>query len=280
MFTAALFALQIHWQSSYALLFTLLALLPLSELSIQLVNAILTQILPPFILPKMLYKSGLPENVKTAVVFPVMLSSQNEIEENIRRLEVAYLANLDPSLRFGLFYDFTDALQAHLPEDQPLLEIAIKGLKGLNEKYGADRFFLLHRERVWSKSENRWIGWERKRGKLECFNRFLIDDSYAELSLDAGSRQALKNVRFVITLDAEHAAAQGYGQAADRNLKPPSQCSTLLSSRKSGTWLHDHSAASEHPILPKPGSLSSHSFFPMFLPLIPTRKQCQRSIRT
>ena len=28
------------------------------------------------------------------------------------------------------------------------------------------RFLLLHRDRRWSESEQRWIGWERKRGKL------------------------------------------------------------------------------------------------------------------
>ena len=35
------------------------------------------------------------------------------------------------------------------------------------------RFLLFHRRRVWSESELRWIGWERKRGKLHELNRLL-----------------------------------------------------------------------------------------------------------
>ena len=31
---------------------------------------------------------------------------------------------------------------------------------------GGTRFLLLHRRRVWNEGKSRWIGWERKRGKL------------------------------------------------------------------------------------------------------------------
>ena len=39
--------------------------------------------------------------------------------------------------------------------------------------HGDPRFLLLHRRRVWSESEGCWLGWERKRGKLEELNRLL-----------------------------------------------------------------------------------------------------------
>jgi cyclic beta-1,2-glucan synthetase len=35
------------------------------------------------------------------------------------------------------------------------------------------RFFLLHRRRIWNEGEGKWIGWERKRGKLHELNRLL-----------------------------------------------------------------------------------------------------------
>ena len=54
--------------------------------------------------------------------------------------------------------------------DEGLLAAAKEGIANLNEHYGpapgGDRFLLLHRRRTWAASEGRWIGWERKRGKL------------------------------------------------------------------------------------------------------------------
>lgn len=51
-------------------------------------------------------------------------------------------------------------------------------MEELNTRYGADspafdRFHLFHHKRLWNASEGKWIGCERKRGKLEEFNRLL-----------------------------------------------------------------------------------------------------------
>ena len=61
--------------------------------------------------------------------------------------------------------------------DQELLQAAIEGIARLNRRHGqapgGDRFLLLHRRRVWNESQRRWIGWERKRGKLHELNQLL-----------------------------------------------------------------------------------------------------------
>ena len=64
-------------------------------------------------------------------------------------------------------------MERHTPEDAELLEVAMRGIEQLNEQYGANRFFLFHRERIWSDTEQRWMGWERKRGKIEQLNCLL-----------------------------------------------------------------------------------------------------------
>jgi cyclic beta-1,2-glucan synthetase len=60
-----------------------------------------------------------------------------------------------------------------------LLAAAVKGIDELNERHGpapgGERFLLLHRRRVWNESQRRWMGWERKRGKLHELNRLLRD---------------------------------------------------------------------------------------------------------
>ena len=58
-----------------------------------------------------------------------------------------------------------------------LLAAATEGIARLNARYpsasGADRFLLLHRRRLWNAAQGRWMGWERKRGKLHELNRLL-----------------------------------------------------------------------------------------------------------
>ena len=50
----------------------------------------------------------------------------------------------------------------------------MSGIARLNERYGGDRFSLFYRTRVWSEGEQCWLGWERKRGKIEELNRWLL----------------------------------------------------------------------------------------------------------
>ena len=65
-----------------------------------------------------------------------------------------------------------------MPGDDELLAAAVEGIARLNQRHGpapdgGARFFLLHRRRVWNESERKWLGWERKRGKLHELNRLL-----------------------------------------------------------------------------------------------------------
>jgi cyclic beta-1,2-glucan synthetase len=184
----------------------LLLLLPASELAVLVVNYFVTLLLPPEALPKMFFeKEGIPDDCRTLVVVPMLLTTPTAIESQLSRLEIHYLGNADPNLRFSLLSDFSDAPQQNMPEDAEYIDIVARGVEELNRRHGAGRFFLFHRGRLWSESEQRWIGWERKRGKLEQLNQFLIGESTPELErfLHVGDRAQLKGIRFVITLDAD-----------------------------------------------------------------------------
>ena len=52
---------------------------------------------------------GIPEDCRTLVVVPMMLLTPDSIRGEIEKLEVRYLANPLPNLRFSLLADFTDA---------------------------------------------------------------------------------------------------------------------------------------------------------------------------
>ena len=78
-------------------------------------------------------------------------------------------------------------------------------IEALNQRHGGERFFLFHRERKWCESEQKFIGWERKRGKLEELNDLIVGTRPrdAERLVYVGDPDQLSNVRFVITLDSD-----------------------------------------------------------------------------
>ncbi len=186
-------------------LLSLLLIPPASEIAVQLANYLFTHLLPPQPIPRMDFKSGIPAEYKTLVVVPTLLSSPEAIKEEIERLEIRYLANRDQNILFSLFSDYVDAPSMQMPVDEEQLDLAIHGIEELNAKYDEEAFLLFHRDRTWCPSENCWMGWERKRGKLEQLNRFLVGEGGKELDylLRTGDPERLRNIRFVITLDSD-----------------------------------------------------------------------------
>ena len=122
-------------------------------------------------------RNGVPAQLRTVIAVPTLLTTQVAIEAQIERLEIHHLASPEGDLHFVLLSDWLDAATEHVDGDAALLETAISGIARLNRRYGpapgGDRFLLLHRKRVWNAGEGRWIGWERKRGKLHELNRLL-----------------------------------------------------------------------------------------------------------
>jgi len=183
-----------------------LLLIPSSQLAVEGMNYLVTRLLPPRTLPKMDFgDSGVPDACRTLVVVPMMLVDQKTIRLEVGKLEARFLANREKNLFFALFADFTDAEHARCDTDSSLLEDITGRIRHLNQKYGGDLFFLFHRERRWSESERKFIGWERKRGKLEVLNG-IIDgtgsDSPGQMVI-VGDPEQLLNVRFIITLDSD-----------------------------------------------------------------------------
>ncbi len=184
----------------------LLAMWPASAMAISLVNWLVTQFVPPRLLPRLDFQDGIPPDCRTMVVIPAILSDADEVGSLLRQLELHFLSNADPNLSFALLADLADAPEKHMPEDAALLEQAQAGVQALNRRYGqhgVGPFYLFCREREWNPSEGYWMGWERKRGKLAEFNRLLLGDRGTSFSIQLGDLSLLPTVRYVITLDAD-----------------------------------------------------------------------------
>jgi cyclic beta-1,2-glucan synthetase len=186
----------------------LIAFASMTQLAMTLVNWITMMLIRPRVLPRMDYSKGLPTEQRSIVAVPTMLSSAADIDDLVEALEVRFLANRDANLSFALLTDFRDAAMETMPEDEALLLQARHGIELLNVKYsGGDAknagcFFLLHRPRRWNDKDKIWMGWERKRGKLEDFNGALRGET-GKFSLIVGPIDCLAGNRYVITLDSD-----------------------------------------------------------------------------
>jgi cyclic beta-1,2-glucan synthetase len=157
------------------------------------------------------------------VVVPMMLVNAETVRAEVEKLEIRYLANKEANLLFSLFTDYTDCATPCREDDSRLLELASAALAELNGRHGGERFFLFHRERTWSESEQNFIGWERKRGKLEELNG-LIDGTQPETAarlVYVGDPDRLADVRFVITLDSDTQLPHGTARRMVETLAHP-----------------------------------------------------------
>jgi cyclic beta-1,2-glucan synthetase len=182
---------------------SLLGLIPASDLAVSVVNFVATFLFPPRVLPKLDFSEGIPRSLRTIVVVPTLFSREEDVRETFDALEIRFLANQDAHVHFGVLSDFRDADSQTASSDGALVDAALACVRDLNARYGADRFFLFHRSRLHNEAEDVWMGWERKRGKLEEFNRLLLGDRRTSFIVVEGDVSLLPEIRFVITLDAD-----------------------------------------------------------------------------
>ncbi|MEJ2180487.1 MAG: cyclic beta 1-2 glucan synthetase, partial [Gammaproteobacteria bacterium] len=184
----------------------LLYLGPIMFLTALATNLLVTLVLPPRALPRLDFSQGIPDSHRTMVVVPTLLSKPQEIDDLLEALEIRYLGNRDANLFFALLTDFRDAPKETLPGDAALIAYARSAVQALNETYREDRpciFYLLHRPRVWNPTEGVWMGYERKRGKLEQFNALLRGGEQAAFSDIVGDASIFETIKYVITLDTD-----------------------------------------------------------------------------
>ncbi len=193
---------------AWLLVLAALGAIPALDLAVSLVNRAVTTGFGARLLPGLELLDGVPSGLRTMVVVPTLLTSSSAIAELVERLEVHYLASAAGCVHFALLTDWTDAPGEHAADDETLLATAAAGIAELNRRVGpgpdGDRFFLLHRRRVWNAGEACWMGWERKRGKLHELNRLLRGARDTTFIAPAGALPRLPSgVRYVITLDAD-----------------------------------------------------------------------------
>lgn len=88
-----------------------------------------------------------------------------------------------------------------------MINTGLYEVERLNNKYCANEkipiFNFIYRKRIWNKSENCYMGWERKRGLLTELNHFLQDrKSKNTFLVNTLEKQEVK-IKYIITLDSD-----------------------------------------------------------------------------
>lgn len=184
----------------------IILIIPISEFVIQTIQYILGKIVKPKSIPKMDFSKGIDEENATFVVIPTILKSKEKVQELFKKLEVFYLANKSENLYFAVLGDCSESDNRNEKFDKEVEEEGIKQSEKLNEKYPNNKYPIFHfiyRERKYNKSEDKFLGWERKRGLLTQFNEYILKHERNKFKVNTISQETLPKIKYVITLDAD-----------------------------------------------------------------------------
>ncbi len=182
-----------------------LLLVPASQAALAFMNPLVNHLLPPRRLPRLDFSQGIPDDCRTFVVVPTLLLSRAGVERLLEQPgnPLPRQSRSEPVVRAA------DGLRRFAPRLRP--QTTTCSISARKESSCSTRatvrpsgspFYLFHRRREWNECEGVWMGHERKRGKLDDFNRLLLggDDSF---SLKTGDLAASVSFRYVITLDSD-----------------------------------------------------------------------------
>ena len=179
----------------------LMSVLPAIEIANELSNFVFSRIIKPKRLPRLKFENIIPEEGKTMIVYPVLLSSAESVRDVCDKLEVCRNANREKNIYFALLGDLKDTDAEFHKDDEKIIGEARERIQRLNEKYG-DVFYLFIRGREYCKAQGMWMGKERKRGALTDLCCFLRDkkDGFPVL---LGDTEKLCGMKYILTLDSD-----------------------------------------------------------------------------
>jgi cyclic beta-1,2-glucan synthetase len=175
--------------------------LPMWEVTRSVIEYFIMKGVNPTFMPRLDLEGIIPEDGYTLVIISTLLSSPQKIEGFIKKLEQFYYSNGRGSIVFGVLADLKESRLPELPEDKAVRNASVNAIKKLNKKCG-QHFFLFIRSRRLSETQSKFSGWERKRGAITELIR-CIKGQHTSISTIEGDINQLKNVKYLITLDAD-----------------------------------------------------------------------------
>ncbi|MBO4934134.1 MAG: DUF3131 domain-containing protein [Clostridia bacterium] len=135
----------------------------------------------------------------TTVAVSCLITSVDQIKKLAKNLlRVRLSGGVE---RCGLIADLKESDSASRPEDTHLLSVIEKEIRKLNDEFGGG-FFSVVRRRVFSDTEGKYIGRERKRGAITEFIRYINTGVNNFLSM-TGDFKGVVGCDYLLALDAD-----------------------------------------------------------------------------
>lgn len=139
--------------------------------------------------------------VHTLITVSTVMPSADKFGDLEQHLEQLYLSNCTGNIRICCLADFKGAGMPRKPEDKTLLKAAKEITDKLNRRHDGGFIFAV-RPRVYSKTQNEFIGKERKMGAITELIR-AIKGNEKGFSLLHGDIADIEKVKYLIALDAD-----------------------------------------------------------------------------
>ncbi len=208
-----LFFLILLWEFSWTIrkpVLVLLLAVPLYFFCKRLVDFVFSLLRKKEVLPQ-LKVDVVSENEKTTAVIASLITSKKDIDLLCQKIQRFQVNNFEKGDRifFGLLCDLPEKTKETVPEDAELFDYLNQKISEMNQN--KEVFFAFLRRRCYHKSENSFVGWERKRGAIEQLISFLGGQPLDKQVEMFGVGDQIVGSRYLITLDGD--TELGIGQA-------------------------------------------------------------------
>ena len=176
---------------------TLLLLVPFGLTAVSISDQLVSLKAKPYFAPR-LKLNKIPDEGKTLVTVAALMNGTKGDEKLFEALSRFRYMNPHKNIYFCLLADLPDSkTQFHL-EDKKIIQNAREQIDRLNQIHG-DCFCLFFRERSVNKSEEKFGGWERKRGAVCELVTHIVKGNKTEYY----GGDFIREIKYILTLDSD-----------------------------------------------------------------------------
>lgn len=175
------------------------SLLPFYEISKVIVDIIFCSGHEITYLPRMDFKNNVPSGCETLINVSTILSVPKDIVTLRQKLIRLHFSNLSPNIKICALCDLKQSDVPILSEDKTIIYYANLMINKLNREYD-NKFILIIRKRTYSKTQNVFTGYERKRGAIEQLVKYIKNENISFYSL-CGDENFIRKTKYIMALD-------------------------------------------------------------------------------
>ena len=197
-----------HYTHIYRVIIGIISFMLGLEIADKIIAYLTGKFVRPKILPRFNFAKTISPDCPTMIAMPSVINSTEKLDKMINKMEITYLANRSENMYYMLLGDCAPTKKdSHIPLDDEIVKYGRKKIEELNKKYPSEHklFNFLYRKRVYSESEETYMGWERKRGALSHLNKLLLNkltDEEKEKIMYLAHND-IPTVKYLITVDED-----------------------------------------------------------------------------